>query len=97
MDKFIESWNNARFTREDVFNAINRMEEDAIVDQYNILIGEANTIEDLVNSINEAGIEIDEEHTLFMIEPDVEGGKIVQVNDKVYKKELLKRAGIIKG
>lgn len=73
------------------------LEQDNILKEYNIFIGEAKTIKQIKETMKKINVSVDTEHNLFIEHDYVKNGKILLIEDKDFKKQILIDKGIIKG
>lgn len=73
------------------------LEQDKILKEYNIFIGEAKTIKQIKETMEKINVSVDTEHNLFIEHDYVKNGKILLIEDKDFKKQILIDKGIIKG
>ena len=73
------------------------LEHDKILKEYNIFIGEAKTIKQIKETMEKINVSVDTEHNLFIEHDYVKNGKILLIEDKDFKKQILIDKGIIKG
>lgn len=73
------------------------LEQDKILKEYNIFIGEAKTIKQIKETMEKINVSVDTEHNLFIEHDYVENGKILLIEDEDFKKQILIDKGIIKG
>lgn len=73
------------------------LEQDKIIQEYNIFIGEAKTIKQIKETMKKINVSVDTEHNLFIEHNYVENGKILLIEDEDFKKQILIDKGIIKG
>lgn len=73
------------------------LEQDKILKEYNIFIGEAKTIKQIKETMKKINVSVDTEHNLFIEHDYVKNGKILLIEDKDFKKQILIDKGIIKG
>ena len=73
------------------------LEQDKILKEYNIFIGEAKTIKQIKETMEKINVSVDTEHNLFIEHDYVKNGKILLIEDKDFKKLILIDKGIIKG
>lgn len=81
----------------DVLKAITEMQEDLILQEYNVFIGSANTIKQLKETIEKTDVSFDTEHNVFIENNFCKNKEIMMVKDKNLKKLLLTSKGILKG
>ena len=73
------------------------LEQDKILKEYNIFIGEAKTIKQIKETMEKINVSVDTEHNLFIEHDYVKNGKILLIEDEDFKKQILIDKGIIKG
>ena len=73
------------------------LEQDKIIQEYNIFIGEAKTVKQIKETMEKINVSVDTEHNLFIEHDYVKNGKILLIEDKDFKKQILIDKGIIKG
>ena len=73
------------------------LEQDKILKEYNIFIGEAKTIKQIKETMKKINVSVDTEHNLFIEHDYVKNGKILLIEDKDFKKQILIDKEIIKG
>lgn len=73
------------------------LEQDKILKEYNIFIGEAKTIKQIKETMKKINVSVDTEHNLFIEHDYVKNGKILLIEDEDFKKQILIDKGIIKG
>lgn len=73
------------------------LEQDKILKEYNIFIGEAKTIKQIKETMEKINVSVDTEHNLFIEHDYVKNGKILLIEDEDFKKQILINKGIIKG
>lgn len=73
------------------------LEQDKILKEYNIFIGEAKTIKQIKETMEKINVSVDTEHNLFIEHDYVKNGKILLIEDEDFKKQILVDKGIIKG
>ena len=73
------------------------LEQDKIIQKYNIFIGEAKTIKQIKETMKKINVSVDTEHNLFIEHDYVKNGKILLIEDEDFKKQILIDKGIIKG
>ena len=73
------------------------LEQDKIIQEYNIFIGEAKTIKQIKETMKKINVSVDTEHNLFIEHDYVKNGKILLIQDEDFKKQILIDKGIIKG
>lgn len=73
------------------------LEQDKILKEYNIFIGEAKTIKQIKETMENINVSVDTEHNLFIEHDYVKNGKILLIEDEDFKKQILIDKGIIKG
>lgn len=73
------------------------LEQDKIIQEYNIFIGEAKTIKQIKETMKKINVSVDTEHNLFIEHDYVKNGKILLIEDEDFKKQILIDKGIIKG
>lgn len=89
-------WNTCSANAEQIMKNVKNSYEELMLNKYNVFIGDANTINQLKDSMEKTNIEIDLENNIFIKDDNVENGKIIIVKDKELKRSLLIREGIIK-
>lgn len=72
------------------------LEQDKILKEYNIFIGEAKTIKQIKETMKKINVSVDTEHNLFIEHDYVKNGKILLIEDEDFKKQILIDKGIIK-
>ena len=72
------------------------LEQDKILKEYNIFIGEAKTIKQIKETMKKINVSVDTEHNLFIEHDYIKNGKILLIEDKDFKKQILIDKGIIK-
>lgn len=73
------------------------LEQDKILKEYNIFIGEAKAIKQIKETMENINVSVDTEHNLFIEHDYVKNGKILLIEDEDFKKQILIDKGIIKG
>ena len=73
------------------------LEQDKILKEYNIFIGEAKAIKQIKETMEKINVSVDTEHNLFIEHDYVKNGKILLIEDEDFKKQILIDKGIIKG
>lgn len=73
------------------------LEQDKILKEYNIFIGETKTIKQIKETMEKINVSVDTEHNLFIEHDYVKNGKILLIEDEDFKKQILIDKGIIKG
>ena len=73
------------------------LEQDKIIQEYNIFIGETKTIKQIKETMEKINVSVDTEHNLFIEHDYVKNGKILLIEDEDFKKQILIDKGIIKG
>lgn len=73
------------------------LEQDKILKEYNIFIGEAKTIKQIKETMEKINVSVDTEHNLFIEHDYVKNGKILLIEDEDFKKQILIDKEIIKG
>lgn len=92
MSLFLDSA-NAEITKQQLKD----LEQDKILKEYNIFIGEAKTIKQIKETMEKINVSVDTEHNLFIEHDYVKNGKILLIEDEDFKKQILIDKGIIKG
>ena len=92
MSLFLDSANS-----EIIKQQLKDLEQDKILKEYNIFIGEAKTIKQIKETMKKINVSVDTEHNLFIEHDYVKNGKILLIEDKDFKKQILIDKGIIKG